>query len=783
MNINVDAVGTTGAQLSWNVQSGFASVPTSYYAEVTDVLTGASMGTYTPSINQTLVTGLTPNTDYKFRVRPSCENENGGWDSVVFSTNGMPCLVPDPNSTSTLTLNDGTSGTDYYLPLNNYYNYSYTQQLILASEMNGPSTITGIDFQYNYSTAMTSKTNCTIYLANVSVSDLSSGFVPYSASTFQAVYTGTLNCNSSNSGWNHFNFTTPFVYTGGNLLIVVHDNSGSYNSSSYVFTHHSTTGTMGRHIYNDSSPYTISSVSGGNGVSYRNNMKLYTYGCLQAGTCAAPLVVIDSMGSDYIDVSWAPGYQESSWTVEYRRDDSTTWTSLGTTTSMSTSITGLTPNYTYHVRVTSHCTDTDMASTITARTPCVPDTLPFFTSFEDFAGSSASYAMPTCWERHSNYGNYYPYSSTSYVHSGSKSVYVYSTNTSWSYFTLPPFDAPVDSLYVNFWLLKANTSYAHAIKVGVMTDPEDVSTFTEIGTATPQNLYEWENFEFYLDSYTGTGRYIAIMSPSGVYSYPYLDDLTVDRIPDCRRVQGIVVDAITQNSAHASWVAGDVTEFEVVCVPFGMAPDSGNIVTVYDDSLTVTGLTHSTAYQLYVRAHCASGDTSDWSVASFFRTTCGMIDSLPYTEDLEAVAPGSSNTGTSFIPCWTRINNGTSYGGYPYVSSSTTYNHTPGGNRGLYWYNTTTTGSYGDYEYVVFPQIDTATLPINAIQLSFWAKSSSTTYYPVFEVGVMRDVNDTAMDVLRTFDVNPDGTASWHEFVVPFGRYSGNGSYIGIRAL
>ena len=782
-NINVSTVGTTGAQFSWGVQAGFADSPISYDAEVIDVLTGVSMGTYSPSISQTLVTGLTPNTEYKFRVRTLCENEYGGWDSVVFSTNGMPCLVPDPNSTHTFTLNSGTSGTDYYLPLNNYYNYSYTQQLILASEMNGPSTITGIDFQYNYSTAMTSKTNCTIYLANVSVSDLSSGFVPYSASTFQAVYTGTLNCNSSNSGWNHFNFTTPFVYTGGNLLVVVHDNSGSYNSSSYVFTHHSTTGTMGRHIYNDSSPYTISSVSGGNGVSYRNNMKLYTYGCAQAGTCAAPLVVIDSMGSNYIDVSWAPGYQESSWTVEYRRDDSTTWTSLGTVTSMSSSITGLTPNYTYHVRVTSHCTDTDMASTVTARTPCTPDTLPFFTSFEDFAGSSASYAMPTCWTRNSNYGSYYPYSSTSYYHSGTKSVYVYSTNTSWSYFTLPPFDAPVDSLYVNFWLLKTNTSYAHAVKVGVMTDPADVSTFTEIGTATPQNLSQWENFEFYLDSYTGTGQYITIMSPNGVYCYPYLDDLKVDRIPNCRRVQGLIVDNVTHQSAHASWIAGDVTDFEAVCVPYGMAPDSGNIVGVYDDSITFTGLTHSTAYMVYVRALCSSGDTSEWSVGCSFRTSCGMIDSLPYFEDLEAVATGSSNTGTSFIPCWTRINNGTSYGGYPYVSSSTSYNHTPGGTRGLYWYNTTTTGTYGDYEYVVFPQIDTATLPINAIQLSFWAKSSSTTYYPVFEVGVMRDVNDTAMDVLRTFDVNPDGTASWHEFVVPFGRYSGNGSYIGIRAL
>ncbi len=136
-----------------------------------------------------------------------------------------------------------------------------------------------------------------------------------------------------------------------------------------------------------------------------------------------------------------------------------------------------------------------------------------------------------------------------------------------------------------------------------------------------------------------------------------------------------------------------------------------------------------------------------------------MIDTLPFFEDFETHATGSSSTGSVFVPCWTRINNGTSYGGYPYVSSSTSYNHTMGGTKGLYWYGSTTSGTYGDYQYVILPEIDTMVLPINTIQLSFWVRSSSTSYNPVFEVGVMADNTDTAFESLQTIHVN--GNTEW----------------------
>ena len=121
-------------------------------------------------------------------------------------------------------------------------------------------------------------------------------------------------------------------------------------------------------------------------------------------------------------------------------------------------------------------------------------------------------------------------------------------------------------------------------------------------------------------------------------------------------------------------------------------------------------------------------------------------------------------TGTSSahpdIPCWNHLNNGTSYFGYPYVSSTTPH----GGTRNLYWYGSTTTGTYGDYQIVVLPGLDTDVYALNTLQLRFWARPSSTSYYPVFVVGVMTDPDDantfTAVETVNVSNVLATATIS-----------------------
>ena len=160
---------------------------------------------------------------------------------------------------TTVQIGTGTT-TTYDIPVNNYYNYTYSQQIYTAAEIGAagvPQTISSIAFQYAYSSATTAKTNCTIYMANTPKTSFTSttDWVQYANLT--PVYTGNLNFPAGVGNWTTFNLSTPFEYDGtSTLLVCVHDNSGRYNSSSYVLYASSATN-MALHIRNDGSAYNI----------------------------------------------------------------------------------------------------------------------------------------------------------------------------------------------------------------------------------------------------------------------------------------------------------------------------------------------------------------------------------------------------------------------------------------------------------------------------------------------------------------------------------------------
>ena len=438
-NVRTDNVGASSVHALWNVAGTNFGTLSGYEVECVEVATDNIVTTANPTATNVTLAGLTANTNYKLRVRATCEGDDyGTWDSVYFTTTHMPCLMFDTSLHDTLSITGTGSTTTYYVPINNYYNYSYTQQLILNAEMSGSTVINGIDFNYAYSSSNTAKTNCTIYMANTDINSLSSGFVPFDTSTFQMVYTGSMVCNN---GWNHFEFSTPFQYDGSNLLVTVLDNSGSYNSSSYTFSAHNASG-LTRHIYNDGSAYDPTNISSGNSLAARSDMRLHVAGCVQEATCARPTVIVDSVATNQVDISWAPGYQETSWAVEYRAEGDTTWTVEPTASTTTYSFTTLVPDTRYYFRITALCSDTNMSTEVTARTLCLPDTLPFVYGFETFP--TAGPAAPTCWSKGTNYEYAdYPLADSYNVHSGSMALYMYSYDQTYCYFVLPPWLQPL----------------------------------------------------------------------------------------------------------------------------------------------------------------------------------------------------------------------------------------------------------------------------------------------------------------------------------------------------
>lgn len=176
------------------------------------------------------------------------------------------------------------SSTGYYTPLNNFYNYSLTEMIFLSSEIGRTDggTIEKIGFQYGYTTGMSSKTNVKIYMANTTRSSFASGAVSECVTTgLTLVYSGALNCSGSGT-WNDFTLSTPFNYSGGNLLVVVDDNSGAYDGTSYVFRYTTTTGNTVWRYQSDSDYRSISTIGSYTSACSYGTYRVNTRFCISA---------------------------------------------------------------------------------------------------------------------------------------------------------------------------------------------------------------------------------------------------------------------------------------------------------------------------------------------------------------------------------------------------------------------------------------------------------------------------------------------------------------------
>ena len=333
-------------------------------------------------------------------------------------------------------------------------------------------------------------------------------------------------------------------------------------------------------------------------------------------------VTVSDITATTANVTWRAS-ENANYIVEYDTAGFTPGTGIRTVVTDTTyALTNLVASSFYDVYVYNLCenTDTSYASFInTFKTPCSPMAIPFSENFDTWTASSSA-EIDMCWDRLSNYPSfsYYPYVSTSYSSSGSNSMYMYSMNTNYTGLVLPEFSAAINTLQLSFAMMKTNTSYAHKIIVGVVTDPKDISTFVGIDTVSASVLNQWELFEIPLNGYTGTGR-ITLLAPNGEYSYPYIDDVEVDVIPTCPRPRDVVSVGSHTDTIVADWTEqGDATEWQICYGVSPINPNAGEgiiISGITAHPYAIPNLSNDTTYDVYVRSICGPGDTSRWSYA------------------------------------------------------------------------------------------------------------------------------------------------------------------------
>ena len=506
-------------------------------------------------------------------------------------------------------------------------------------------------------------------------------------------------------------------------------------------------------------------------------------------------ISVDTVATDYIGISWIPAGEESEWIVLL--NDSI----IGNSSDTLFGITDLNLNTLYSIGVAALCDNGDTSEVVTVNGRTLAgapiSSFPYICGFEIDADNNIDEGVNWVTENMSNGW----YVGTAASNGGTRGLYVSDNNgttnsysgsacVSYAYVSLQ-LDAG-EYAYSYDWLCEGESSFDYlrvALAPFGTALPTSYSSWGT-GASAPSGFTALDGGKLNLSSswQTNTGEF-SVTTP-GTYNFIFVwrNDGSVYYTP----AAAIDNFMITRNTcpkpinAHATLVTSDTVT--IVWQPGGtetnwVVSDGTNSYEVQapDTSYTFGPLNPNTNYHFTIQAICSDEDSSLYASVNA-RTACGIVTALPIFEDFESTGTTSSSNN-NFIPCWTKVCNATSYY-YPYVSNSTSYNHTPGGSIGLYWYRSSTQSSYGDYNIIVLPQLDTNALPINTTMLTFWAKPSSTSYAPVFHVGAMQHPDSVA--TFQTYQViNVEHTTTdWVKYTVIFDEFvdTVGCSYIAIRS-
>lgn len=394
-------------------------------------------------------------------------------------------------------------------------------------------------------------------------------------------------------------------------------------------------------------------------------------------TCIRPdslAVVAESITNHSVQIDWTPISGESNWLIQYKKAAEEEWTLVADDVNAHPfTINGLDASSLYEIRIAAWCDPTDSTAVsdysqpIEVVTECdVISTFPVSENFDNYTGVTSSNLLPICWSyintsTYSSY-NYYPttYKSTSYSKSGDNSLRFYSSySSSYDYYdpqdqyAILPEMEDVNTLRLKFSARAYSTSYDADFYVGVMSDPTDTATFEQIAYIELEST-SYEAFDIKLNSYTGTGKYIAIkMRKAEGLSYAsrglFIDDLSVEKLPACMEPEEVKASNFTASSATINWTAGDegqdAWQIAYSCDPeFDLAE-----ATLYDaaaNTYALAELATDTLYTVYVRANCGDEDGVSLWASTTFRTAkaCQTPDNLVAADITISSASISWNT-------------------------------------------------------------------------------------------------------------------------------------------
>ncbi len=464
--------------------------------------------------------------------------------------------------------------------------------------------------------------------------------------------------------------------------------------------------------------------------------------------CMRPVALTVSMVSDaeatvlWQDVNGAGTYEVTCGTQTVTVTGDTSWT-----------FTGLSPQTTYAVSVRTMCPDgfTEALSTSFTTACAGISTLPWTEDFDSWQNG----IFDSCWTRLQGQDSYssvevFTMQNTPCIRLNSE---VWQGDTARSFLVLPYVAVPYAGISISMNVTGINTSMTNAmLELGVMTDITDRTSFTAFDTVPFVNSHDsWSYYERALDG-IGDGRLALRMTSFNSWKQVLVDDISLFYATSCARPDSLVLDSATLGSLSVRIVDPDSAGRYRLWWSDGGSIDSAD-VSGY--AHTITGLYHSTNYDVWVASICPSDSTLSSTLAVRMATACGVIahDELPWSENYN----DGLGLCQSFIDYC-----------YPGNSGDRTNRTIGRGNSSALVPNV---GENSQPFFYVMPQVDS----LVGVAVDFWARGEATV-----QVGVMSDPADTlTFTALRTITL--PSLEDWHEYYVSLGSSSATNIHVAMR--
>ncbi len=358
-------------------------------------------------------------------------------------------------------------------------------------------------------------------------------------------------------------------------------------------------------------------------------------------TCAPP-ACLDPYGlsasngtSSSIDVSWTGGPNAASYNVEYGVTGYTQGSGTTTTASTATTtITGLTAYTVYDFYVQSDCGTNGTSSWAgpISYSTC-PGGAPYLETFDANPASQAlTNATGPCWTQSTNDvfdwlinygpttsattgpsdditgGGNYMYTETSVPAAAGDSAILISPSIDVSSLT---------SAEISFQLHMYGASMG-TLRVDASSDGG--TTFTTLWTKTGDQGDVWTEEIIQLTGFTTTAivKFVSTVGVDAGGTISYWSDMAIDnfqirQVANCPQTSSLTASNVTSSSADVSWTAGGTeTSWNVEYGAPGFTLGTGTNTNVTATTYSMTGLTPSTDYDVYVQAVCSATEQSFW---------------------------------------------------------------------------------------------------------------------------------------------------------------------------